>query len=66
MRKSAVYGVAWKIPSGVPRPDGSTVMVIWEQTGVNGKRYVADAVGHIEEIDEAEFQKRLAAVPKAK
>jgi len=65
-RDQAPYGIAYKVASGVPRPDGTTVMVIWEQTGVNGKRYVADAVGRIEEIDEATFQQRLAAVPKAK
>jgi len=65
-RDQLPYGVAWKIPSGVPKPDGTTVMVIWEQNGVNGKRFVADAVGRIDEIDEATFQQRLAAIPKGK
>lgn len=60
------YGIAWKIPSGVPKADGTTVMVIWEQNGVNGKRFVSDAVGQIEEIDDATFQQRLAVIPKGK
>jgi hypothetical protein len=65
-RDQQPYGVAWKIPSGVPKPDGTTVMVIWEQNGVNGKRFVADAVGRIDEIDDATFQQRLVAIPKGK
>jgi len=65
-RDNAPYGIALKIPSGVPKPDGSAVMVLWEQKGVNGKRFVADAIGRIEEIDEATFQQRLAAMPKGK
>jgi len=65
-RDHAPYAIAYKVASGVPRPDGSGVMVIWEQTGVNGKRYAADAVGRIDEIDDATFQQRLAAIPKVK
>jgi hypothetical protein len=65
-RDHAPYGIALKVASGVPKPDGSAAMILWEQTGVNGKRYVADAIGRIEEIDEATFQQRLAAIPKAK
>jgi hypothetical protein len=65
-RDQEPYGIALKIPGGVPKPDGTVTMIIWEKTGVNGKRYVADAVGRIEEIDEATFQQRLAAIPKAK
>ena len=65
-RDKQPYEVAWSVPSGVPKPDGTALMVIWEKIGVNGKRYTGDAVGRVEEIDEATFQKRLAEVPKKK
>ncbi|MCS6897041.1 MAG: hypothetical protein NZM29_03630 [Nitrospira sp.] len=51
------YGIAWNLKGVMPGPEGAPI-VIWEQTGVNGKRMVADAVGKIEEIDDATFQRR--------
>lgn len=61
-RDNQPYGIAWGMRGAMPGPDGAG-MVIWEQTGVNGKRFVADAVGKIEEVDEATWNQRL---PKSK
>jgi hypothetical protein len=36
-------------------PKGSSV-VIYEQTGVNGKRMVGQRIGSVEEVDEAKFK----------
>jgi hypothetical protein len=65
-RDQQPYGIAWGIRPGAPGPDGMMPMIIWEQTGEGGKRYVADSLGKIEEIDDTTFQARLAAVPKGK
>jgi len=62
-RDNEPYGIAWKARSGAPGPGGAP-MIIWEQKGVNGKRYVSDSLGKIEEIDEATFNQRLANVKK--
>jgi len=35
---------------------GATRAVAWEQTGVQGKRFVALSVGYVQECDEATFQ----------
>jgi hypothetical protein len=64
-RDNQPYGIAYKSKAGPPGESGAP-MVIWEQSGRNGKRYVADAVGKVEEIDDATFQKRLATVPSSK
>lgn len=61
-RDNQPYGIAWGVRAAMPGPDGAG-MVIWEQTGVNGKRYVADSLGKIEEVDEATWNQRL---PKSK
>ena len=61
-RDNQPYGIAWGLRGAMPGPDGAG-MVIWEQTGVGGQRYVADAVGMIEEVDEATWNQRL---PKSK
>lgn len=58
-RDNQPYGIAWGLQGAMPGPDGSA-MVIWEQTGVSGKRFVADAVGKIEEVDETTWNQRLA------
>src|SRR5437667_6839764 len=63
-RDNQPFGIAWRAQPGPPGPDGSAAMVAWEANGVGGKRYVVDAVGRIEEIDQATFDRRLAAVPK--
>jgi hypothetical protein len=65
-RDNQPYGLAYKVPGTVPGPDGSMPMVIWEKTGVKGKRMVANSLGKIEEIDEAEFANRSSRLPKGK
>ena len=62
-RDNEPYGIAWNASGGVGGPEGAP-MIIWEQKGVGGKRYVADFLGKIEEIDEATFNQRLANVKK--
>lgn len=64
-RDNQPYSIAWGLRSAMPGPGGSS-MVIWEQTGVNGKRYVADALGKIEEIDETTWNQRLAKSKSSK
>jgi hypothetical protein len=61
-RDKQPYGIAYKVRGGVPGGPGGSQMVAWEQTGSGGKHVVADALGKIEEIDDAEFNKRLAAL----
>jgi hypothetical protein len=41
---------------GVPDPAGEPAGLAWEQTGQNGKRFVALTMGYVEEYDEASFQ----------
>ncbi len=64
-RDKEPYGVAYKTKSSTPGSSGGG-MVIWEQKGVNGKHFVADSLGKIEEIDEATFNQRLSAVAPSK
>ena len=53
------YGGASSVPGpGVPIP-----VVAYEQEGVSGKRYLATALGGVEEVDETTFR---AMVPDAK
>lgn len=65
-RDNQPFEIAWKATVGPPGPDGQSNMIIWEKTGLNGKRYVANGLVKIEEIDEATFQQRQAAIPKKK
>jgi hypothetical protein len=48
------------------RPPGSDV-VVYEQTGVGGMRYVGHKLGMVEEVDEAKFRELVpaGAAPKA-
>lgn len=63
-RDNQPYVIAYKVrPS--PGPDGPPA-IIWEQTGVGGKRLVGDALGKVEELDQAAFEKRVGAADKAK
>ena len=56
-----VYGAK---RSAAPSPTGSGAPVVgYEQVGVGGRRYVASALGAVEEVDEAAFKTR---VPDAK
>jgi hypothetical protein len=65
-RDNEPYGVAYTVSANSPGANGVAPMVIWEQKGVHGKHYIADALGKIEEIDEATFQQRLAATKASK
>ena len=65
-RDKQPYGVAYKTRGGVPGGPGGSQMVAWEHTGSGGKRVVADTLGKVEEIDDAEFNKRLAALGMGK
>lgn len=48
-----------------PRPKGSDV-IIYEQTGVDGKRQVAHRIGTVEEVDSARFAELVPAPAPAK
>jgi len=54
-----IYGRA---ATGPPGPAGAPV-VVYEQEGRGGKRFVANSLGAVEELDEATFKQR---VPDAK
>jgi hypothetical protein len=47
---------------GIP-PTGGSVPAIWEQTGLNGRRYVVLLDGKVEEVDDETFRK-MAPAPK--
>jgi hypothetical protein len=61
-RDNQPYGVAYRVKGAGPGSSGGSPMVVWEQAGSGGKRFVSDSLGKIEEIDEAEFNKRLASL----
>ncbi|MCU0877742.1 MAG: hypothetical protein MUF06_08175 [Pirellulaceae bacterium] len=61
-RDNQPYVVRYGKLEGPAGPAGQPV-VAYEQTGVDGKRYVASAIGAIEEVDEETFRKM---VPDAK
>ena len=42
---------------------GISGLVAWEKTGSGGKRFVADSLGKVEEIDEATFTQRRGSTP---
>lgn len=54
-RDKQPYGIVYGAASGPPGPAGQPV-VIYEQIGVGGRRYVASTLGAIEEVDEAKFK----------
>jgi hypothetical protein len=57
-----VYGAKTRAAPGSKGPGGALV-VGYEQVGSGGRRYVASALGAVEELDEAAFKQR---VPDAK
>jgi hypothetical protein len=59
-RDNQTYAFAWGIKAD-PGPDGKGRAIVWEQTGVKGKRMVGDSLGNIEELDEAAFATRVPA-----
>jgi len=59
-RDSAPYVIAYKSKaSSIPDAQGKTTPIIWEKTGVGGKRYVGDGLGKVELITDEEFKKRV-------
>jgi hypothetical protein len=40
----------------VARPTGQNRALAWEETGQDGKRYVALTMGYVQEYDEETFQ----------
>ncbi len=65
-RDKQPYGIAWGQASTPPGPDGFVPLRAWEQSGVGGRRVVANGLGKIEEVDEATFNKLQAAAPPSK
>lgn len=59
-RDSQPYVVFYGVKMGMPGA-GPPAVVAYEKTGVLGKRYIATALGGVEEVDEAKFQQ---LVPK--
>lgn len=53
-RDGQPYVIRYGPADGPPGPGGLPV-IIYEQTGVEGKRYVASSLGAIEEVDESKF-----------
>jgi hypothetical protein len=60
-RDKKPFGVRYGNASGPPGPAGQPV-VIYEQDGVNGQRWVASSIGAVETVDEARFKE---LVPEA-
>lgn len=55
-RDGKPYVIIYGVPKGPPGPAGAPV-VMYEQEGVNGMRYVASSLGAVEEVDEATFKR---------
>lgn len=64
-RDNEPYQIAYRTKSAVPGATGAG-MVIWETKGVNGNRFVVDALGKIEEINDDAYRQRLASLGPAK
>lgn len=61
-RDGEPYIVVFGKASGPPGPGGAPV-IAYEQTGKDGKRWIATSIGAVAEVDEAEFRR---LVPDAK
>lgn len=59
-RDNEPFGIAYRTPTAAPSSSGAGT-VVWEKTGAGGKRYVADGLGKVEELDEVTFNQRLGA-----
>ena len=57
-RDNEPYEFAWKSQANTG-PDGKGTVVMWEKTGVGGKRLVGDSNGAVEELDAAAFEQRV-------
>lgn len=51
------FGFIFSASAMTPGPDGKGNVVIYEQTGVGGKRMVAYSLARIEEVDEVTFKR---------
>jgi hypothetical protein len=60
-RDNQPYVVRYNVPVGPPGPQGPAV-IAYEQTGSGGSRYVAFALGGVQEVDEARWRQ---LVPEA-
>jgi hypothetical protein len=56
-RDNQPYVVRYNIGSTMPGPGQPMEVVAYEQTGVGGRRYVAFALGGVEEVSEDELEK---------
>ncbi len=54
-RDNKPYVIIYGRPQGPPGPGGSPV-IAYEQDGKSGKRWVASALGAVEEVDDARFK----------
>jgi len=61
-RDNKPYVVIYGAASGPPGP-GNQPVVIYEQEGVNGMRYVSSSLGAVEEVDEAKFRQYVPQAP---
>jgi hypothetical protein len=61
-RDNKPYVVIYGAATGPPGP-GSQPVVIYEQEGVNGMRYVASSLGAVEEVDDAKFRQYVPQAP---
>lgn len=61
-RDNKPYVVIYGAATGPPGPANQPV-VIYEQEGVNGMRYVASTLGAVEEVDEATFRQYVPQAP---
>ena len=64
-RDNHPYVVRYNVPVGPPTPQGSSV-VAYEQTGAAGKRYVAFALGGVEQVDDARLRQLVPDAGQAR
>ena len=62
-RDGKPYVIIYGQPHGPPGPGGAPV-IAYEQEGKEGKRWVASALGAVEEIDEARFRQLAPAAKR--
>jgi hypothetical protein len=61
-RDGKPYVILYGQTQGPPGPGGSP-LIAYEQDGKDGKRWVASALGAVEEVDEAHFREMVPAKP---
>jgi hypothetical protein len=55
-RDNQPYVVRYDLDRSQLMPGPTMPIIAYEQTGVNGNRYVADMVGGVREVDETKFR----------